>query len=53
MAEIGELIAGTARERESGDEITLYKSVGVAVEDVAAASLVYRLATAVTTRQWD
>jgi ornithine cyclodeaminase/alanine dehydrogenase-like protein (mu-crystallin family) len=45
-AEIGEVVAGTARGRESPDEITLFKSVGVAVEDVAAASLVYRLATA-------
>jgi ornithine cyclodeaminase/alanine dehydrogenase-like protein (mu-crystallin family) len=45
-AEIGEVVAGTARGRESADEITLFKSVGVAVEDVAAASLVYRLATA-------
>jgi alanine dehydrogenase len=47
-AEIGEVVAGTARGRESADEITLFKSVGVAVEDVAAASLVYRLATAAT-----
>ena len=47
-AEIGEVVAGTARGRESTDEITLFKSVGVAVEDVAAASLVYRLATAAT-----
>jgi ornithine cyclodeaminase/alanine dehydrogenase-like protein (mu-crystallin family) len=45
-AEIGEVVAGTARGRESAGEITLFKSVGVAVEDVAAASLVYRLATA-------
>jgi ornithine cyclodeaminase/alanine dehydrogenase-like protein (mu-crystallin family) len=42
------VVAGTARGRESADEITLFKSVGVAVEDVAAASLVYRLATAAT-----
>ena len=48
-AEIGKVIAGTARGRESANEITLFKSVGVAVEDVATASLVYRLATAATT----
>jgi ornithine cyclodeaminase/alanine dehydrogenase-like protein (mu-crystallin family) len=48
-AEIGEVIAGTARGRDGADEITLFKSVGVAVEDVATASLVYRLATAATT----
>jgi thiomorpholine-carboxylate dehydrogenase len=45
-AEIGEVFAGKAKERTSADEITLYKSVGVAVEDMAAAGLVYRAALA-------
>lgn len=39
-AELGELVAGTARGRSSDEEITLYKSVGVAVQDAAAARLV-------------
>ena len=39
-AELGELVAGTKPGRSSLDEITLYKSVGVAVQDVAAAALV-------------
>ena len=39
-AELGELVAGTKPGRTSLDEITLYKSVGVAVQDVAAAALV-------------
>jgi len=39
-AELGELVAGTKLGRSSRDEITLYKSVGVAVQDVAAAALV-------------
>ncbi len=39
-AEIGELVAGTRPGRTSRDQITLYKSVGVAVEDAAAAALV-------------
>jgi ornithine cyclodeaminase len=39
-AELGELVAGTRPRRSSQDEITLYKSVGVAVQDVAAAALV-------------
>ena len=39
-AELGELVAGTRPGRSSRDEITLYKSVGVAVQDVAAAALV-------------
>jgi ornithine cyclodeaminase/alanine dehydrogenase-like protein (mu-crystallin family) len=42
FAEIGEVIAGTRPGRESNDEITLFKSVGVAVEDLASADLVYR-----------
>ena len=45
-AEIGELVAGTARGRSSPDEITLYKSVGVAAQDVAAAVLVLEAARA-------
>jgi alanine dehydrogenase len=39
-AELGELVAGTRPGRSSQDQITLYKSVGVAVQDAAAAALV-------------
>ncbi len=39
-AELGELVAGTKRGRTSPEQITLYKSVGNAVEDAAAAALV-------------
>jgi ornithine cyclodeaminase/alanine dehydrogenase-like protein (mu-crystallin family) len=39
-AEIGEVVAGSAAGRTSPQEITLYKSVGVAVQDAAAAALV-------------
>jgi len=39
-AELGELIAGTRPGRTSAEQITLYKSVGVAVQDAAAAALV-------------
>jgi ornithine cyclodeaminase len=38
-AELGELVAGSRPGRASDDEITLYKSVGVAVQDTAAAAL--------------
>ena len=38
--ELGELIAGTKPGRRSPEQITLYKSVGVAVQDAAAAALV-------------
>ena len=40
--EIGEVVAGQKPGRKSPAEITLFKSVGVAVEDVVAADLVYR-----------
>ena len=40
VTEIGAVVAGTAPGRRSEQEITLFKSVGVAVEDVAAAALV-------------
>jgi ornithine cyclodeaminase/alanine dehydrogenase-like protein (mu-crystallin family) len=39
-AELGELVAGSRPGRSSRDELTLYKSVGVAVQDAAAAALV-------------
>jgi ornithine cyclodeaminase len=39
-AEIGEIVSGTRPGRTSPEQITLYRSVGVAVEDAAAASLV-------------
>ncbi|MGI5380415.1 ornithine cyclodeaminase family protein [Streptomyces sp. CA-251387] len=39
-AELGELVAGSKTGRTSPDQITLYKSVGVAVQDAVAAALV-------------
>ena len=39
--ELGELVAGTRPGRTSPDEITVYKSMGHAAEDAAAARLVY------------
>jgi ornithine cyclodeaminase/alanine dehydrogenase-like protein (mu-crystallin family) len=44
--EIGEALIGARPGRASADEITLFKSVGVAVEDVIAAALVWRRAHA-------
>lgn len=45
-AEIGELLAGTRPGRICADQITLYKSVGIAAQDIAAANLVLRRARA-------
>jgi alanine dehydrogenase len=42
--ELGELVSGTRPGRADAAQLTLYKSVGVAVEDAAAAALVLRLA---------
>jgi len=39
-AELGEIINGLKQGRQSDDEITFFKTVGVAVEDAAAASAV-------------
>ncbi len=39
-AELGEVLAGTAKGRTSPEEITVFKSLGLAVEDVAAGVLV-------------
>ncbi|TMG42998.1 MAG: ornithine cyclodeaminase family protein, partial [Chloroflexi bacterium] len=44
--EMGEMLLGTRPGRRSRDEVTVYKSMGHAVEDLAAASLVYRAAVA-------
>ena len=43
-AEIGEIIAGLKKGRESDDEITIFASTGLAIQDAAAASLAYRKA---------
>jgi alanine dehydrogenase len=45
VAEIGEVVLGRNPGRQSDDEITLFKSLGTAVEDIAAADIVYRKAT--------
>jgi len=45
VAELGELIAGTVPAgRRTDTEITIFKSLGLAVEDVTAADLAYRRA---------
>src|ERR687889_1188526 len=41
FAEVGELVTGAKPGRRSAEEVTLFKSLGLAVEDVATADLVY------------
>lgn len=43
-AELGELVTGIKRGRTNGKEITLFKSVGLAVQDAATAFKAYNLA---------
>lgn len=44
--ELGELIAGKVMGRESAEEITLFKSVGIAVVDIVTAHEIYQRAKA-------
>jgi ornithine cyclodeaminase/alanine dehydrogenase-like protein (mu-crystallin family) len=41
FAEVGEVVSGAKPGRQSDEEVTLFKSLGLAVEDVATAELVY------------
>jgi ornithine cyclodeaminase/alanine dehydrogenase-like protein (mu-crystallin family) len=43
--EIGQVLAGTKTGRSNAGEVTVYKSVGIAIQDVATAHLVYRKAS--------
>ncbi len=48
VGEIGEVVSGTVPGRRSDEEITIYKSLGVASQDLAAAYAVWELAVADT-----
>lgn len=45
-AELGEVVAGAQQGRSAASEITLFKSLGLAIEDLAAAQFLYARATA-------
>ena len=42
--DLADLVAGNSPHRQSADQITLYKGLGIALEDVATAMLAYSLA---------
>lgn len=44
VGEVGQVLLGQVPGRQSPEEITLFESVGIAVEDLSAAALIYRLA---------
>jgi ornithine cyclodeaminase len=46
LGELGQLLAGEIRGRTDAEEVTLYKSLGLAAQDLYAANHVYRRATA-------
>ena len=52
VAEIGELLIGTNSGRGSDNEITLFKSLGLAIEDVACADYLFHKATTRNTGTW-
>lgn len=43
-AELGEIVSGSKPGRANPEEITVFKSVGLAIQDVSTASMVYKLA---------
>ena len=51
-AELGEVLIKAHPGRTSRDEITLFKSLGLAIEDLAAAAYVYRKAEQETAGTW-
>jgi ornithine cyclodeaminase/alanine dehydrogenase-like protein (mu-crystallin family) len=51
-AEIGEILAGKAKGRTKPDEITLFKSLGLAIEDLASAAFLYEKAAATKAGTW-
>jgi ornithine cyclodeaminase len=52
LAEIGELVVGRHAGRSSAQEITLFKSLGMALEDVAMARVLYQRARAANAGTW-
>ncbi len=52
VGELGEVLLGKVAGRRNDDEITLFKSLGLAIEDLAAAQYVYEKAVATSTGAW-
>jgi ornithine cyclodeaminase/alanine dehydrogenase-like protein (mu-crystallin family) len=51
-AELGEIIIGRRPGRESDDEIILLNPMGIAIEDVACAQVIYQRALAAQVGMW-
>lgn len=51
-AELGEILIGEAKGRTSADEITLFKSLGIAIEDLASAAFLFDKARRLGRGSW-
>ena len=51
-AEIGDILLGKAKGRTADDEITLFKSLGIAVEDLASVAFLYDKASRLKRGSW-
>ena len=51
-AELGEILTGKAEGRRSRDEITLFKSLGIAIEDLASAQFLFEKAKRTGAGTW-
>lgn len=45
LTELGDIVSGKVKGRHGDDDITLFKSVGIAIEDIAVASHIYKIAS--------
>jgi alanine dehydrogenase len=52
IAEVGEVLLGEKQGRTSADEITLFKSLGLAVEDMVCAEYLYQQAQTESRGTW-
>lgn len=51
-AELGQILTGEAPGRQAADELTIFESLGLAIEDLAAAGCAYDLAAATGRGTW-
>lgn len=52
VGELGELLSGKVRGRSSGSDVTVFKSVGLAIEDIAASLKIYNEAISKSMGTW-
>ena len=45
LVELGDIVSGKVKGRQGEEDITLFKSVGIAIEDIAVAAHLYKVAS--------